>query len=108
MAREEDARFPAGISPGDDDDFLSGTELCFEGRRPIPDAPPLECREVLDRRTSIARAGRDDDGAGAEVAAVFKEQGEQAVLPRAIELLYFDGERELDPQLPCHCVLTCG
>src|SRR6185369_8112177 len=68
----------------------------------IRDAAALELREVRDLRTAIARAGGDDDGTGADPAAIGELQDVHRIRTRAcggaVQPLDFSREAELGPE----------
>ena len=82
---QKDGALPGGIAAADDNDLLAGAQARLDRRRPVPDAPAFEARDIGDRRAAIAGAAGHDDRSRLDAVAAFRFERQGAVGARAIE-----------------------
>src|SRR2546425_5377887 len=73
---EEDRSLSRGVAPADEDHVPSPAAPSLDGRGPVGDAAALEVAQRRDRRTTVAHARCDDDGARGDSPPIFEHEGD--------------------------------
>jgi hypothetical protein len=91
VAGKKHCALTSRVAATDQNDLFAGAQARFDLRRPIPDAAPLEPRDIGNRRVAITRAAGDHNRARLNALAALRLQRERAVDACAVERL--DGDR---------------